>query len=410
MKKFPVFLEYLLLSTIALIIILSPYYRTQIKILSFLAFGVWIALKIIQARSPGKNHGSSPNPLARPLIIFGCSCILSVILSHYPYHSQKIFMNRFMMYGLFFLVGLDLAGTSRKNFYWLIGATLFSGGLLALGGIRDYLIFHPNRLFTSFGKEIPFAMLPLFITYFFPFNFAVFVFSENKILRVFSAMNLILLLPCVLWQGSRAAWVAIAVSVLIIAVIKSRKVFASILVVILVIFSSGLFFAPIRQKLQSIPHPSQWNFRTPLYESAWKMFRDHPVAGAGLGMYEKLIKEPRYSLPADYPNHDRSIYLHAHNVYLEVLAEAGIIGLAAFIYFFLAYFIKIILSLKAIKSQDHLGFVVGITGLALATLISGVAGSIITVGINETFMFWLLLGSSIGLLPKVPKERTNKNG
>ena len=410
MKKLAIFFEYLLLSVIALIIILSPYFRTQIKILSFVAFGIWLFLKIIPVRSPVENHGLVPNPMLIPLVIFGYSCFFSIMLSHYPYHSQKIFMNRFVMYAFFFLIGVDLARGSRRNFYWLIGALLFSGGLLALGGIRDYLVFHPVRLFTAFGKEIPFAMLPLFIAYFFPFNFAVFLFSNNKVLRVFSTVNLVLLLPCVLWQGSRAAWVAIAISVLFIAAIKSRRIFASILVFILVICSAGFFFAPIRQKLQSIPHPSQWNFRTPLYESAWKMFSDHPVVGAGLGMYEKLIKEPRYSLPADYPNHDRSIYLHAHNVYLEVLAEMGFIGLAAFIYFFIAYFFRIIVSLKSVKSQDHLGFVVGIAGLVCATLISGVAGSIITVGVNETFIFWLLLGSSIGLLPKVPKERTIKNG
>jgi len=410
MKIFSVWLEYLLLSVLSLVFIVSPYFRVQVKILVFVAIGLWLAVKLTRVFVLGKKKLFAQNPLQMPFIVFGCVCLLSVLLSQNLYHSQKVFFNRFMIYWLLFLIGMDVVSYSRKNFWWLSSSLIFSSCLLAAGGIRDYLVFHPARLFTVFSLRIPFSMLPLFITYFLPFNFAVLIFCQNRFLRIFSFASLILLFPCAVWQGARAAWVAIAISLLFASFFKNRRIFAGVVLVLLVVFSSGFFFSATRQKLESIPYPSQWNSRTPLYNSALKMFHDHPVFGVGLGMYEKLIKEPRYALSSDYPNKIHILYLHAHNIYLEILAEMGVVGLLAFTFLFLSYFYKVSVALKGIKNENYLAVIIGIASLVVASLVSGVAASIITVGVNETFIFWILLGISLGLLPEVTKQGAIKNG
>jgi len=140
------------------------------------------------------------------------------------------------------------------------------------------------------------------------------------------------------------------------------------------------------------------------------MFKDYPVFGAGLGMFEKLIKEPKYALPADYPNADRSIYLHAHNLYLELLAEMGIIGLAAFLLLFFAYFYCVFFYCKKLKDIDCRAAIIGIAALVAAVLVSGVANSIVTVGVNEPFMFWILFGISVGLLSIKKETGEKRNG
>ena len=132
--------------------------------------------------------------------------------------------------------------------------------------------------------------------------------------------------------------------------------------------------------------------------------------GAGLGMFEKLIKEPRYALPADYPNADRSIYLHAHNLYLELLAEMGIVGLTAFLFLFFAYFYCVFVYCKKLKDIDYRAAIIGIAVLVAAVMVSGMANSIVTVGVNEPFMFWILLGISVGLLAKKTETGAKRNG
>jgi Flp pilus assembly protein TadD len=61
------------------------------------------------------------------------------------------------------------------------------------------------------------------------------------------------------------------------------------------------------------------SYRVDLWKSAWRGYRDHPVAGLGAGAYEQHWLEDR---PFEHKVRD------AHNLYLETLAELGTVGLA----------------------------------------------------------------------------------
>ncbi len=59
------------------------------------------------------------------------------------------------------------------------------------------------------------------------------------------------------------------------------------------------------------------------WQAAWGMFSDRPWLGVGIGNYEPVY--PAYSLPGW-----TEPLGHAHNYYLNIAAEAGLIGLAAY--------------------------------------------------------------------------------
>jgi O-antigen ligase len=393
MKKTRIFLEYLLLSVLSFLLFISPFSRWYAKILIISAFLLWLVWKALSKDLSFRL----PRTLLFPVLAVLVVCALGLFLSRDFHHSQKIVFNRYLPYLMAFILGIDLAGRSKKFLFCVACAFLFSAAFVAAGGIWDYLVLQPVRLYTAFGRAIPFAMLPLFITYFFPFCAAIVCFAKNRILWVLAAIALVFLFPCVVWQGSRAAWVAIALSALLVAFLRSRRVFLGVSIFLFLAFSLGLLSPGIRHKLETLPHPSEWNYRTPLFASALKMFDDHPVIGTGLGMYEQLIKKPEYALPEDYPNPDKRLYLHPHSVYLEVMAETGMIGLLAFFYFFVTYFYFALTSLKRFTDQDKKAAVTGISALVFAALIFGISGSIITVGVNETIIFWFLTAISIGL-------------
>ncbi len=67
------------------------------------------------------------------------------------------------------------------------------------------------------------------------------------------------------------------------------------------------------------------------WEAALGMVRDHPLLGVGIGNYVPVY--PAYAVPgwADPLG-------HAHNYYLHIAAEAGLLGLAAYLVFGLAAF------------------------------------------------------------------------
>lgn len=59
--------------------------------------------------------------------------------------------------------------------------------------------------------------------------------------------------------------------------------------------------------------------RTAMRRDTWRLFLDHPIIGTGLGTFE-MVYPPYDSL------YDGKVVNHAHNDYLEALAETGAIG------------------------------------------------------------------------------------
>jgi O-antigen ligase len=71
------------------------------------------------------------------------------------------------------------------------------------------------------------------------------------------------------------------------------------------------------------------DMRRGVYEEAWQLFRTHPLLGIGIGTFDKIA----YEVPGTKANPDfREKGWHAHNVPLHVLTEAGILGLAAWLF------------------------------------------------------------------------------
>ncbi len=67
-----------------------------------------------------------------------------------------------------------------------------------------------------------------------------------------------------------------------------------------------------------------------IWQSTLTMIRDHPLTGVGAGNYALVY--PRYRKLEEWGLSQRQIVGEAHNDYLQVAAEAGLIGLAAFLF------------------------------------------------------------------------------
>ncbi len=133
------------------------------------------------------------------------------------------------------------------------------------------------------------------------------------------------------YSGIRGAWIAIgAVGVCLLYMVParfSRKIAVTALlgVVLLGIVASQpvlteKFVTGVTMKSQSISE------RFLMWRSAWNMFADHPVLGIGPAAFGVLY-EPRYYLPeAREHGHE-----HPHNIFIQTLAESGIVGAVTFL-------------------------------------------------------------------------------
>jgi O-antigen ligase len=71
------------------------------------------------------------------------------------------------------------------------------------------------------------------------------------------------------------------------------------------------------------------DMRLGVWAEAWQMFLAHPIVGIGIGTFDEVA----YQMPGTSANLDFHLNgWHAHNVPLHILTEAGVLGLAAWIF------------------------------------------------------------------------------
>jgi len=86
--------------------------------------------------------------------------------------------------------------------------------------------------------------------------------------------------------------------------------------------------------------------RIGLWISSWKLFLSSPIYGIGVNNFQDMYTQfhPTYHL-LNFSHH-----LVAHNIFLNTLAELGIVGFSALIYLHIAIFIKLIKLYNSVES------------------------------------------------------------
>lgn len=403
-------LEFLLLLSLLLFIIFSPFS----KVLGKMAFvnGMFFCFFIICLKFINKDKKANiPTlrqmysyflnraSLRRYFLIFFAACIISVIFSLNPYHSQKILFGRYLPYMLFVLLGCYLVKSKRYPF--LLFYAFFLGGIvLAIGGWWDYLYSHVGRLFSSFGIRVN---LSPYLAMYTPFNYAVVLFAKNKILKLIGLLTFILILFCLFWHGSRSALLAVAFTIFLVTFLKNK--IAGLCLIILCAIAIFLLPLPMFKNSGEFLKSVSWNNRLDLWKTALGIFEDFPIFGAGLGMYEKILY--RYAPAGGYS--EAFIHLHSHNTYLEIASEIGIIGIAAFLGIFIAFFRKAF-AMFTIKKERYFSnretSILGFTMAIFAVMLLAFSSSVITVGLQDAAMFWFIIGMAAGLLDMEPSRTT----
>jgi len=91
---------------------------------------------------------------------------------------------------------------------------------------------------------------------------------------------------------------------------------------------------PIRERLHKLEDPGTIRERLYMWESGWAIFRDHPLTGVGPGQVKVVF--PGYARPEAV----RKTTSHVHNTPLQILAERGALGLAAWVWIWVAFFVR----------------------------------------------------------------------
>jgi hypothetical protein len=139
------------------------------------------------------------------------------------------------------------------------------------------------------------------------------------------------LLTAILFSTARGAWLAALAACVTAVLLPGRRVIrgpmlGGVAAVTVLALSAATFLSPdLRGHARSMLDPGGINAgRVAIYRANLDIVAEHPVLGLGFGRY-RTAATPYY---ARHPAADRRS--HAHNTYLQIAAEAGLVGLAAF--------------------------------------------------------------------------------
>jgi O-antigen ligase len=132
--------------------------------------------------------------------------------------------------------------------------------------------------------------------------------SRSGMASVLVASALMLVVSSYLWRGKRRSYKASRIAMTIVAV-AAGMVMAAIVGVDAVLLR--FFDAP-----QSLEEG-----RLPIWGATIRMFLDSPILGHGWGSFPHLVSGYR-------PAPDGLAYSHAHNEYLEILDDGGLVAIA----------------------------------------------------------------------------------
>lgn len=386
-QKIIMCLNNLLILFVTFFIIFSPFSKKIVKISFFVAIFCWLLINIIRLMSSFYKQLIVKSPVNKQMLLFCLVIILSTIFSVDPYYSDDILLERFLGYFLFFCLG-SYSVKDNNNVFIIIMAAFGGASLLGIGGIYDLIHYGEGRLFTSFRYLVSLAR---FFVIYIPLSFIILCFCRNRVLKTGGLISFALLIPCLIVNEARAAWVAVVISMLIVSFFKNRKIAYYLLIGFII---SLLFSSPqLLHRVSTTFDPMTWGERVPLWNIALAMFSDFPLFGVGLGMNEKLFSQ--YWEPSALFSQFR--YWDVHNNYLEIASEAGIIGLISLVWIFIVFFKHVYVVLKKM-SGDQQVILMALTSSVIAVLIFALSGSNITSGIQEATVFWFIFGMASGLV------------
>lgn len=216
-------------------------------------------------------------------------------------------------------------------------------------------------------------------------------FFEKRLLDKYYWLSGIAFCVCsagLVFNGTRGAWLAIAIvcaGLIIYYMFKSKSNLAVGIIFIALISALLVNNSKFMHRLDTIDDFTKYQSNTErilIWQSAWNMFKDHPILGVGLGQYTVNYQQKYISPQAKEPNLG-----HAHNNFMQMLAENGIVGFAGFIVMFGYIILKN--SIEWIKTKNV--YALMIIASTVCLILQGFTEY--NVGNSAVIkMYWLILG------------------
>ncbi len=360
-----------------------------LKLFTVILFAVWL-VKIINI----EKYSVWKIKLVLPVILFVLVLILSVFMSETKTVSLDDFIIFFSYILIFFLITNNLDKQAYFNsffhLFFIISSLVSIYTIMQYYGIDPYLS-DLHSLTSTIGQK---NWISNYLAMIFPLVLSYFLLEQTKKNRILYFLLLSILYTTLMICQSRGIWISISLTIMLAIYIiikfkfyqifkRNKKWLLLLLITFLIITIVYSTDNPLNKSVITVPQRAistfdendpSINTRLLIWKTTLEMIKDRPIFGSGIGTFkmnylnyqaEFLRKNPLYIKYSGKAG-------EAHNEYLQMWAELGIIGLGLFILIFY-FFYKIIFNFfrnsKNIKDKTiTLGLGMGITSFLIHSL------------------------------------------
>ncbi len=223
-----------------------------------------------------------------------------------------------------------------------------------------------------------------------PFLYYTGLYTDSLVLRGLLWMCVIFGWHAIFLTGSRGALIGLIVTLLLACIMSNMKKLFSMVLIIFTIFFLWQAGAVMKERLSTIAHfenEHSATTRLEAWQAALNMIWDNPVCGVGIASFG----------PA-FPYYSSAEPRVAHNSFLEVAAETGVLGGILWLFIFLVFFASYKRNLKLLRQNRDRFF--SMLNEALFISFSGffVCSMFLSLEVYEIFYYLCVLHSTCNYL------------
>jgi len=310
------------------------------------------------------------HPLDLPVGLFTLAVLISAVAGAYP--AISLWGPLWNHDGLLYLVTMVLLYVGAKHFLPTVAdveraaaAAVLAGGLVAVIGLADFLAvalhlpgypglspaFSGLRLVATLGNPM---FTGTYLAMLIPLGMGAGLAATSPQRRAALLGAVLVMLPALLLTQARAAWVGLAVTIPIFLWMVgkvpgrhralTRAAWAALLAGGILVVAIALVMPAVRQRVASMVNMEDATVGTRLVymTGAARAFGERPVQGWGIGAIRAVFPQFRPASTAREQGMalDRGYSTaQPHNLPLQLLAETGLLGFAAFGWLIVSAFI-----------------------------------------------------------------------
>ena len=374
---------------------------TFVKAAGFILALAWLAA--LANREAGTPLIFRDHPLIAYATVFFIAWSFASILWATDPVSARTDSIRLAQNALLFVI-VFTAIAKRQHLIWVLGAYLGGAFLTAVVGIAGGSSseqFGPfadtSRLSGGIGdpNELAAILIPALVIA----AFMLAVVTVPLLKWLLGSLVVVLALALFLTE-SRGGLLALAV-VAVVTPFLAGPVRLRAVAVILTVAAIGIGYYALVAPPAAIQHVTSFSAgggtgRTDLWKVAVEMWRNHPLGGVGTGNF--TVVEPRYAVRTinlervDLVVDDPKV---AHNTYLHVLTELGIVGFVAFIGMLGGTLLVAWRAIKELERRGERRLEILARGVLIGTI--GMLAAFVFITAQLEKQLWLLLGLCLAL-------------